>query len=260
MFSRRLGFVAHIASRTLEEAGSPDVAWHSNASGKRRNYSDEGYSRQRYETSLSPNPCVAKHLPQKRSDTPVVGTADAWGAKGCQWFGLPNTSVPQEPLLFHRTIKENIAYYHANIDDADIVKEAKAAHAHEFIDKLPAGYDTLVGEGGIKLSGGQKQRVAIARAILKKAPLLIFDEATSALDSESEQIIQRALPEIIGKQTAIVIAHRLSTVAGLDRIIVTHEGRVAESGTHDELVSKQGQYASLWHKQTTEFSTLPLSK
>lgn len=164
--------------------------------------------------------------------------------------------VPQEPMLFHRTIKENIAYYNSNEDDAEIIKAAKAAHAHEFIEKLPDGYDTVVGERGIKLSGGQKQRVAIARAILKKAPILIFDEATSALDSESEQIIQRALPEIIGKQTAIVVAHRLSTVAGLHRIIVMHEGRVAESGNHEELVAAKGHYYSLWKKQTSEFAIL----
>lgn len=161
--------------------------------------------------------------------------------------------VPQEPLLFHRSIKENIAYYNYDIDDKEIIRAAKAAHADEFISKLPDGYDTIVGERGVKLSGGQKQRVAIARAILKKAPIMIFDEATSALDSESEQIIQRALPEIIGKQTAIVVAHRLSTVAGLDRIIVMHEGKIVESGSHEELLTLGGRYYSLWQKQTTEF-------
>ncbi len=163
--------------------------------------------------------------------------------------------VPQEPLLFHRSIKDNIAYY-TESNDADIVEAAKAAHAHEFISKLPQAYDTLVGERGIKLSGGQKQRVAIARAILKKAPIMLFDEATSALDSESEQIIQRALPEIIGSQTAIVVAHRLSTVAGLDRIIVMHEGSIVEQGTHEELLGQKGRYYSLWQKQTTEFSPM----
>jgi ATP-binding cassette subfamily B protein len=167
--------------------------------------------------------------------------------------------VPQEPLLFHRSIKENIAYYNNKEDDAEIIKAAKAAHAHEFIEKLPDGYDTIVGERGIKLSGGQKQRVAIARAILKKTPIMIFDEATSALDSESEQIIQRALPEILGSQTAIVVAHRLSTVAGLHRIIVMHDGEVIESGSHDELVALKGRYYSLWQKQTSEFATLPIT-
>lgn len=157
--------------------------------------------------------------------------------------------VPQEPLLFHSSIKENIAYFSDEAPDEDIVRAAKAAHAHEFIEKLPNGYDTIVGERGVKLSGGQKQRVVIARAILKNAPLMIFDEATSALDSESEKIIQRALPEIIGKHTAIVIAHRLSTVASLDRILVMHAGEIVESGTHDELLQLKGRYHELWQKQ-----------
>jgi ATP-binding cassette subfamily B protein len=161
--------------------------------------------------------------------------------------------VPQEPLLFHRTIRENITYCCDHADDAEVIHAAKVAHAHEFIDKLPDGYDTVVGERGMKLSGGQKQRIVIARAILKKAPIMLFDEATSALDSESEQIIQRALPRIIEKQTAIVIAHRLSTVAGLDRILVMHEGKIVESGTHTELLVQNGRYASLWEKQTSEF-------
>lgn len=163
--------------------------------------------------------------------------------------------VPQEPLLFHRSVRENIAYYDSEKSSEDIVRAAKAAHAHEFIEKLPEGYDTMVGERGIKLSGGQKQRIAIARAVLKKAPIMIFDEATSALDSESEQIIQKALPEILGKQTAIVVAHRLSTVAGLDRIIVMHDGSIEESGTHEELLARKGRYYSLWQKQTTEFAS-----
>jgi ATP-binding cassette subfamily B protein len=161
--------------------------------------------------------------------------------------------VPQEPLLFHRSIKENIMYYNHDISEEEMILSAKAAHAHEFIEKLPHGYDTLVGERGVKLSGGQKQRVVIARAILKKAPIMLFDEATSALDSESEHIIQRALPEIIGRQTAIVIAHRLSTVAGLDRIIVMHDGKIVESGSHQELLVRNGRYASLWQKQTKDF-------
>jgi ATP-binding cassette subfamily B protein len=159
--------------------------------------------------------------------------------------------VPQEPLLFHRTIRENIAYYNERVNENEVIKAAKAAHAHEFIQRLPDGYNTTVGERGVKLSGGQKQRIAIARAILKKAPITLFDEATSALDSESEQIIQRALPQILGKQTAIVIAHRLSTVAGLDRIVVMHEGAVVEEGTHEELLKQKGLYDSLWQKQTT---------
>lgn len=157
--------------------------------------------------------------------------------------------VPQEPLLFHRTIRENIAYFDSEATDRNIKNAAEAAHAQEFIEKLPEGYNTIVGERGIKLSGGQKQRVVIARAILKGAPIMIFDEATSALDSESEKIIQHAMPEIIGKQTAIVIAHRLSTVAGLDRIVVMHEGKITEEGNHEELLNIKGKYYSLWQKQ-----------
>lgn len=160
--------------------------------------------------------------------------------------------VPQEPLLFHRSIRDNIAYFMDDVSDEQVVRAAKAAHAHEFIVELPQGYDTLVGERGIKLSGGQKQRVAIARAILKDAPITLFDEATSALDSESEAIIQRALPQILGKRTAIIIAHRLSTVAGLDRIIVLEKGKIIEEGAHEELLKQNGRYTSLWRKQTKD--------
>ncbi len=158
--------------------------------------------------------------------------------------------VPQEPILFHRSVRENIAYHNHNATDAEIESAARAAHAHEFIEKLPKKYETIVGERGVKLSGGQKQRVVIARAILKKAPILLFDEATSALDSESEHIIQKALPEIIGSHTAIIIAHRLSTVAGLDKIIVMHDGKIVEEGTHKQLLAQKGRYYSLWKRQT----------
>lgn len=158
--------------------------------------------------------------------------------------------VPQEPLLFHRSIKENLLYFKPDATDKEMIAATKAAHAHDFISKLPLGYNTIVGERGVKLSGGQKQRVVIARAILKNSPVFIFDEATSALDSESEQIIQEALPEIIGQHTGIVIAHRLSTIAALDRIIVMHDGTVIEQGTHQELLNKKGQYYTLWQKQT----------
>lgn len=159
--------------------------------------------------------------------------------------------VPQEPLLFHSTVRDNIAYYNPDISKQEVVKAAKAAHAHDFIQKLPYGYDTIVGERGIKLSGGQKQRIAIARVISKKAPIILFDEATSALDSDSEQIIQKALPEILGKHTAIIIAHRLSTVAKLDRIIVISDGKIIEEGSHKELLREKGKYYSLWKKQTS---------
>lgn len=160
--------------------------------------------------------------------------------------------VPQEPVLFHRSVKENIAYDKPASSSKVIEQAAKAAHAHNFIEVLPKGYDTIVGERGIKLSGGQKQRIIIARAILKDSPLILFDEATSALDSESEHIIQQALPEIIGNHTAIIIAHRLSTVAKLDRIIVIHDGEIEEQGTHTELLELKGRYHALWTKQTRQ--------
>lgn len=160
--------------------------------------------------------------------------------------------VPQEPLLFHSTINENIAYFNSKATKKQIIAASKAAHAHEFIQKLPDGYNTVVGERGIKLSGGQKQRIVIARAILKNAPIMIFDEATSALDTESEKIIQQSLPSIIGKHTAIIIAHRLSTVANLDRILVMHNGQIIEAGTHKELLALKGRYHSLWQAQTAQ--------
>jgi ATP-binding cassette subfamily B protein len=160
--------------------------------------------------------------------------------------------VPQEPLLFHRTIRDNIAYFDEDATQAQVERAARAAHAHEFISQLPQGYDSMVGERGVKLSGGQKQRVVIARAILKNAPIMLFDEATSALDTESERIIQQALPEIIGRHTAVVIAHRLSTIAGLDRILVMHDGKIEEEGTHAALLKAAGRYASLWRRQVEQ--------
>lgn len=161
--------------------------------------------------------------------------------------------VPQEPALFHRTIRENIAYGKPNATDDQIHMAIKQANALDFIEKLPHGLDTLVGERGVKLSGGQRQRVAIARAILKNAPILVLDEATSALDSESEKLIQASLDDLMKGRTSIVIAHRLSTIAKLDRIIVLDNGNVAEDGTHDELLNKKGIYASLWAHQSGGF-------
>lgn len=161
--------------------------------------------------------------------------------------------VPQEPALFHRTIRENIAYSKPTATLEEIIEVAKQAHVHEFIDKLPDKYDTLVGERGVKLSGGQKQRVAIARAMLKNAPILILDEATSALDSESEVAIQQALHSLMEGKTVIAIAHRLSTLREMDRILVLEEGKIIEEGTHMTLVEKGGRYAKLWEHQAGGF-------
>lgn len=161
--------------------------------------------------------------------------------------------VPQETALFHRTIAENIAYAKPDATQAEIERAAKLANAHEFIKQLPNGYETLVGERGIKLSGGQRQRVAIARAILKDAPILVLDEATSALDSESEALIQDALVKLMKGRTSIVVAHRLSTIASLDRIIVLDGGKIVEQGTHAQLLKKGGEYSHLWSRQSGAF-------
>lgn len=163
--------------------------------------------------------------------------------------------VPQEPALFHRTIKENIAYGKPEASDVEIEDAAKQAFAHDFIMTLPQGYDTLVGERGVKLSGGQKQRVAIARAMLKNAPILVLDEATSALDSESEVAIQRALESLMEGRTVIAIAHRLSTLRKMDRIIVLENGQIVEDGTHETLAQAGGVYQRLWEHQAGGFLT-----
>ncbi len=157
--------------------------------------------------------------------------------------------VPQEPALFHRTIKENIAYGKAGAKESAIIVAAKKAHAHEFITEFKDGYETLVGERGIKLSGGQRQRVAIARVMLKGAPILILDEATSSLDSISENLIQEAFDEAMKGKTTLVIAHRLSTIQKMDRIVVLEKGKVMEDGTHAELLAKEGYYHRLWMAQ-----------
>ena len=161
--------------------------------------------------------------------------------------------VPQEPILFHRTLMENIRYGRQDASDEEVYEAAQRAHCHEFISSLKHGYDTYVGERGIKLSGGERQRVAIARAILKNAPILILDEATSSLDSTSELLIQAALADLMQGKTVVVIAHRLSTIMRMDRIVVLEQGRIIEEGTHAALLTKNGQYAELWNHQAGGF-------
>ena len=161
--------------------------------------------------------------------------------------------VPQDPAMFHRTIADNIRFARPEATDEEVRRAAALAHAAEFVQSLPDGYDTLVGERGIKLSGGQRQRIAIARAILKDAPILILDEATSSLDSESEALIQDALWTLMAGRTAIVIAHRLSTVRRMDSLVVLDGGRIVEKGSHERLLALGGIYASLWSHQSDGF-------
>jgi len=164
--------------------------------------------------------------------------------------------IPQDVSLFHRSLLENIQYGNPEATLDDVIEASKKAHCHEFIEQLPDKYQTLVGERGVKLSGGQRQRIALARAILKNAPILILDEATSALDSQTEKNIQESLSLLMQQRTTIVIAHRLSTLLGMDTILVFHHGQVIEQGTHRELLNKNGHYARLWQMQADGF--LPL--
>jgi ATP-binding cassette subfamily B protein len=161
--------------------------------------------------------------------------------------------VPQDPVMFHRSVSDNIAYGKLNATPEEILKAAKNSHSTEFVEQLPHKYETLIGERGVKLSGGQRQRLAIARAMIKNAPILLLDEATSALDSESEKLIQDALLKLMKGKTTIVIAHRLSTIQRMNRIIVLEDGKVAEEGSHKELLAKKGVYAELWKHQSGGF-------
>jgi len=160
--------------------------------------------------------------------------------------------VTQHTFLFNDTVRNNIAYGRPDRGMDDIIAAAKAAHAHEFVTAMPNGYDTVVGEMGMKLSGGQRQRLAIARALLKNAPILILDEATSALDSESERLVQDALENLITTRTTLVIAHRLSTIRKADRIVVLVDGTAAEEGTHEDLLLRKGAYSRLYNLQLLE--------
>ncbi len=161
--------------------------------------------------------------------------------------------IPQDPSLFHRSLMDNIRYGRIDASDAEVLEASKRAHAHEFIAKLSLGYESLVGERGVKLSGGQRQRIAIARAILKNAPILILDEATSQLDSVTENVIQNSLWKLMQGKTTIVIAHRLSTLLHMDRILVFDDGKIVEDGTHLELLSKNTLYKTLWDAQVGGF-------
>jgi ATP-binding cassette subfamily B protein len=160
--------------------------------------------------------------------------------------------VPQDTVLFNDSIYYNIAYGRPDATREEVVEAAKSAHIHEFVMSLPDGYETTVGERGLKLSGGEKQRVAIARTILKNPPILIFDEATSALDSRTEKAIQQELAHISADRTTLIIAHRLSTIVDADRIVVMDGGKVIESGSHRELVESGGRYAEMWRLQQQE--------
>ena len=158
--------------------------------------------------------------------------------------------IPQDPSLFHRTLMENIRYGRLDATDEEVIEASKLAHCHEYIEKLPEQYQSLVGERGVKLSGGQRQRIAIARAILKNAPILVLDEATSSLDSVTEKLIQESLKQLMHEKTTLVIAHRLSTLADMDRILVFHKGEIMEDGTQEELLKNKGHFAHLWSMQT----------
>jgi len=161
--------------------------------------------------------------------------------------------IPQDPMLFHRSLMENIRYGRLDASDEDVIEAARKAQAHEFILQTEEGYASPVGERGVKLSGGQRQRIAIARAILKNAPILVLDEATSALDSVTERKIQQGLDYLMKGKTVVVVAHRLSTISHMDRVLVFEEGRIIEDGSHAALLQRNGHYAHLWNMQAGGF-------
>jgi ATP-binding cassette subfamily B protein len=161
--------------------------------------------------------------------------------------------IPQDPQLFHRSLMENIRYGRLEASDDEVIEAAKKAQAHEFILQTELQYESLVGERGVKLSGGQRQRIAIARAILKDSPILILDEATSSLDSVTEKKIQLGLENLMQGRTVVVVAHRLSTISHMDRILVFDQGRIIEDGSHQQLLLRDGHYAHLWNMQAGGF-------
>jgi ATP-binding cassette subfamily B protein len=165
--------------------------------------------------------------------------------------------VSQETFLFYGTVEENIQYGTFDADREDIVEAAEMAEAHQFIQNLPEGYDTKVGERGVKLSGGQRQRIALARAILKDPDILVLDEATSDVDTETEMLIQRSLDKLTADRTTFAIAHRLSTIKDADKIVVLEDGAIVERGSHEELLAEDGLYAKLWAVQAGEIDELP---
>jgi len=165
--------------------------------------------------------------------------------------------VSQDTFLFYGTVEENIRYGSFDASQEEVVEAAKAAEAHEFITNLPDGYETKVGERGVKLSGGQRQRIDIARAILKDPDIMILDEATSDVDTETEMLIQRSLDALTENRTTFAIAHRLSTIKDADQIVVLEDGEIVERGTHDDLITEDGLYANLWGVQAGEIDELP---